>query len=426
MKKTLLLVALTAFGFSINAQNTKCTTMSNWERVKEKDPNAELRMQQLEIKTQEWIEQNKGQKKSGAVITIPVVVHVVYNLTVENISVAQIQSQIDVLNADFRLLNSDSLQTSHAFYSNTADCEIEFCLAKQDPSGNATTGITRTFTDSTSFAGVGNEKLTAMGGKDNWDPTKYLNLWVCNLSGSTLGYAAFPSDLSTSPAEDGVVIRHQAFGTLGTVASPNDLGRTGTHEVGHWLNLWHIWGDDCGDDCAVVTGSCSGDDSVSDTPNQECCNYDCPTFPLVSCSNGPNGDMYMNYMDYVDDACMVMFTDGQKSRMNAVFSADRAGILTSIGCMTTGIEGLNNQTIDVKLIPNPSNGQFFIDLQSDVVTDINIRVVNVLGEVVYQFTKQNISSLDNYKVDLNNEANGIYFVNITAGNHTINKKLIIE
>jgi hypothetical protein len=138
---------------------------------------------------------------------------------------------------------------------------------------------------------------------------------VCQLSGGLLGYAQFPG----GPAQtDGVVIRHSGFGTTGTAAAPFDRGRTATHEIGHWANLFHIWGDD-------GTG-CNGTDEVADTPNQADENYGCPTFPSISCNNGPNGDMFMNYMDYVDDEAMVMFTAGQVSRMNATLAGPRKAL----------------------------------------------------------------------------------------------------
>jgi hypothetical protein len=426
MKRTLLfMVILALFGLSINAQNHKCGTMKHWEQIKQKDPNAEQRMQQLEIKTQEWIVKNEDHK-DRSIITIPVVVHVLYHETIENISDAQIFSQIDVLNEDFRLLNADSLQPSHPFWYDAADCDIEFCLAQQDPDGNPTTGITRTYTDSTSFNEMYNEKFDVYGGKDNWEPTEYLNLWICNLgTGGTLGYAAFPSDLSATPEQDGVVFDFRAFGNIGTAGTggfdANYLGRTGSHEVGHWLNLRHIWGDDpCGDDfCA-------------DTPEHEEENYGCPTFPhrpFNSCMPGTyeNGEMYMNYMDYVDDNCMVMFTFDQADRMDAALYGARSGLLTSEGCTpSTGIYSLHNTSLDVSLYPNPTKDCFFIDVQSKMTEDVTISVINVLGEVVYQYSKPDVTTLSNFRIDLCSKSNGIYFVNVIMGKNVINKKIILS
>ncbi|RYF77048.1 MAG: zinc metalloprotease, partial [Cytophagaceae bacterium] len=143
---------------------------------------------------------------------------------------------------------------------------------------------------------------------DPIDPAHNLNIWICNIGGGILGYAQFPGG---SAATDGVVIGPQYFGNTGYVAAPYDKGRTATHEIGHWLNLRHIWGD----------ASC-GNDLVADTPTQQTANYGCPSFPHVTCGNGANGDMYMNYMDYTNDPCMYMFTNGQTTRSRALFASD--------------------------------------------------------------------------------------------------------
>jgi hypothetical protein len=267
----------------------------------------------------------KNYKPDGRVTyTIPVVVHVLYSNATNNISDAQIQSQIDALNKDYQLLNADNTSVPAAFSALKANVDVSFCLAKQTPSGAATTGINRVATTITSFSTNDAIKKPASGGVAPWDATKYLNLWVAPaLAGGVLGYAQFPGG---AVATDGVVIANTCFGTMGTAAAPFNKGRTATHEVGHWLNLYHIWGDD--------GTACTGSDNVSDTPNQGGENYGCPTFPKVSCTNGPNGDMFMNYMDYTDDACMFMFSTGQKTRMHAVLAAGgaRASLATSIAC----------------------------------------------------------------------------------------------
>ncbi|MTI31700.1 zinc metalloprotease [Cytophagales bacterium RKSG123] len=265
-------------------------------------------MEQVERQTAEFIKQRRilrsASVQENEILTIPVVVHVVYNTSQQNVSDSQIQSQIDVLNEDFRKLNDDHTNTPSEFADLVADIGIEFQLATTDPNGNSTTGITRTQTSSSSFSYTNDGvKFNSSGGKDAWPSNKYLNLWVCNISGSVLGYAQFPGD---DPATDGVVIDYQYFGTTGTATAPFDKGRTGTHEVGHWLNLRHIWGD----------GGCGASDYVDDTPSAASEYYGCPSYPQNSCSSN---DMFMNYMDYVDDACMVMFSEGQKERMRALF-----------------------------------------------------------------------------------------------------------
>ncbi len=263
---------------------------------------------------------------SNTIITIPVVVHVLYNMAAENVSDAQIDSQIAALNRDFRKQNSDTTSIPAPFKSMAGDAEIEFCLAQRDPFGNATIGITRTFTSETTFTTDNKIKYTAQGGKDAWSRDQYLNIWVGNLGSSLGGYAQYPGG---SPSSDGVVINYIVFGMAPYVGSPYEKGRVGVHEVGHWLNLRHPWG----------TSTC-GDDYVADTPQQEGANYFCPTYPKVStcAGNGANGDMYMNYMDYTFDACRTMFSAGQVQRMIALFAVlgARSPLLVSNGCTPPG------------------------------------------------------------------------------------------
>lgn len=291
-----------------------CATHENFILELNRDSTLEQRSIEVERQIQSMMDSRAA---SGLNVTIPVVVHLLYNTQAQNISDAQILSQIDVLNKDFARKNSDSVNTPNVFKSVAAGSGIRFCLAKRDPKGNPTNGIVRKYTYRTSFTANGVCKLSSQGGDDAWDCNRYLNIWVCNLSGY-LGYATYPGG---NPIADGVVIRTTAFGTIGNLIPQYNRGRTATHEVAHWLNVYHIWGD----------AQC-GSDLVNDTPIQERSNYGCPAFPHVTCNNGPNGDMYMNYMDYVNDACMNMFTGGQFSRMEATLNSVRSSILTSNGC----------------------------------------------------------------------------------------------
>lgn len=293
------------------------------------DPNYVQRQQEIEQQTEEFVA-HYNNNEDRALVTIPVVVHVIYNSTTSNISDAQILSQITVLNQDFRKTNPDASLTPSIFTA--ADPNIEFCLATVDPSGNATTGITRTSSTVASFSTNDAMKYTSSGGKDAWDRSKYLNLWVCTLSGGILGYAQFPGGTA---ATDGVVIDYRYFGTTGTATAPFNKGRTATHEVGHWLNLRHIWGD----------ANC-GSDLVTDTPTHNTANYGCPAYPHNSTCTGTPVEMTMNYMDYTDDACMYMFSAGQVTRMQALFATGgtRASLMTSNGCgtpapVTCGVPG---------------------------------------------------------------------------------------
>jgi hypothetical protein len=318
MKKITFLFYSLFFVALLNAQQRSCHTMDNHERLLQSDPHLFERIQKIEEFTNYAISSGKVDQNK-AVITIPVVVHVVYNTSAQNVSDAQIQSQLDVLNKDFRKLNTDLSLVPSTFTSLVADAEINFCLANRDPSGNSTTGILRVQTNQASFSTNDGVKYASSGGSNAWPSNQYLNIWVCNMSGGILGYAQFPGGASAS---DGVVVGYTCFGTTGTAQAPFNKGRTATHEVGHWLNLRHIWGD----------ATC-GSDLVSDTPVHNTSNYGCPSHPRSN-SCGTSAEMFMNYMDYVDDACMQMFSSGQKARMQALFVSGgaRAGLATSPGC----------------------------------------------------------------------------------------------
>jgi hypothetical protein len=251
-----------------------------------------------------------------SIVRIPVVVHVVYSSIQENISDAQIKSQMRVLNKDFRATNRDISKVPAPFKGLVADPMIEFKLATKDPSGSATNGITRTSTSVSAFVDDDSVKSAATGGADPWDTKRYLNIWVCRLAGDLLGYAQFPGG---PPETDGVVNLNTAFGTSGIAEAPFNKGRTTTHEIGHFLNLSHIWGE-------ARIPSCSDNDFVGDTPNQFAPNRGKPTFPHVTCNNGPHGDLFMNYMDYVDDAAMFMFSQGQVARMSACLENERTDL----------------------------------------------------------------------------------------------------
>ena len=278
-------------------------------------PRFRTNQSQIQQFTQHFLQ--SGAFSRVSVRRIPVVVHVVHHTIQENISDAQVRSQLDVLNEDFRARNSDIDQTPNAFKDLVADPRIEFHLADEDPQGNPTNGITRTRTSVTRFGTEGDPvKFAAAGGADSWGTDRYLNIWVCTLRADLLGYAQFPGG---PPQTDGVVVRNTAFGKEGTASTPFDRGRTCVHEIGHFLNLNHIWGNN-------PFPTCHDSDGVADTPNQFGPNTSTPVFPHVSCNNSPHGDLFMNFMDYVDDAAMFMFTHGQVARMRAALAGPRAGL----------------------------------------------------------------------------------------------------
>lgn len=274
------------------------------------------RMDQIEHFTQQYSQRNQGARATGTLL-IPVVVHVVYRTGSQNISDEQVLTQIRVLNEDFGRTNQDQDNT----WPQATNTEIQFCLASIDPDGNPTNGITRTQTRKRTFSFSRDDvKFNSTGGKDAWPAGEYMNIWVCDLERGLLGYAQFPGGAAST---DGIVVDYQYFGTIGTATAPFDLGRTCTHEVGHWLNLRHIWGD----------GPCGVDDFVGDTPESDAPNYACAK-GHISCGTT---DMVENYMDYSDDACMNLFTADQSTRMRALFASGgaRESLLTSNGCGNT-------------------------------------------------------------------------------------------
>lgn len=280
------------------------------------------------------------------VITVPVVVHVIHNGepigTSPNLSDAQVISQINVLNQDFRRMMGTNGFNDHP---NGADIEIEFCFAVIDPNGNPTNGINRQNLGST---GWGNNQIeNNMKPNTIWDPEQYFNIWVCNFSNpDLLGYAQFPSasglqGLSGGAAStDGVVVGAPFFGSIEeddgsfSLNGTYNLGRTLTHEIGHSFGLRHIWGD----------GDCDADDYCADTPDSDDSNGGCPT-GTESCGSV---DMIENYMDYTHDACMNIFTNDQKARMLTVMenSPRRANLKNSIVCNPPPLFSFSGQVVD--------------------------------------------------------------------------------
>ena len=313
MKKNTIFLVAVLFVFGCQKKDAVTTPLSQPDQrscatelvVQEEmaaDPAYHDRRNALEQFTRHFIQSGEAQRSAGTTITIPVVVHVLYNTAEENISDAQIQSQIDVLNEDFNLRNADRTLIPTLFSDVKADVGLKFTLAQ----------VIRKYSNKTSWAANDKMKYSSRGGSDGVDPAHNLNIWVCDLQ-KYLGFAYYPG---IKPELDGVVILYSAFGRTGTLIPKYDKGRTATHEIGHWANLIHIWGD----------ATC-GTDEVDDTPLHTTANFGCPAFPhLNSCGDNAT-EMTMNYMDYTDDACMFMFSNGQKGRMLAVFSqgGPRAG-----------------------------------------------------------------------------------------------------
>jgi hypothetical protein len=288
---------------AVFSEGRRCAADEILQQQMVEDPKRAARLEDLEARTREYLQLPLSLKRTTRVV-VPVVVHVVLK-NPDQVSEAQIASQIKVLNDDFQKKNAELTSTSVYLagypWSSVPDCLIEFTLAH----------VERTVTTVSSFGTNDAVKKTSAGGRDPIDPTTKLNMWVCDLSSGYLGYAQFPGG---NPATDGVVIDYQAFGTSATypMYANFNLGRTATHEVGHWLNLRHIWGD----------RRC-GTDYVDDTPAHDASNGGCPSNTLRSACAGKPLEQWMNYMDYTDDRCMYMFSGGQKTRMDATIANAR-------------------------------------------------------------------------------------------------------
>ena len=331
MKKTLLTLA-TAFccSLAVLAQappQRTCGTIEHHEYLKQTRPNYQQDLNQYNQMIDQYLANQAISKTAVVTVTIPVVVHVVYQNATENISNAQAISQVQVLNDDFAKLNADAIKVTQPTFSTVASgAQIRFCLAQRDPLGNATTGVVHYSTTVSTFGTNDNVKNSATGGATAWDVTKYVNIWVCDLGSFLLGYGEFPTGSLSNTW--GLVLNYRYTGSGGSAQAPFNLGRTGTHEFGHCFNLFHIWGDD--------NGACSGSDQCADTPNQA--NASGGTFPQGSiqtdaCATASPGYMWMNYMDYTDDNAMYMFTAGQVARMEAVVNTAPWNILASSnGC----------------------------------------------------------------------------------------------
>jgi hypothetical protein len=389
-------------------------------------------------------------KKTTIVYNIPVIFHIVHNGesigTGRNISYAQIISQITTLNQDYRKTNTDfsSWATQTNFVNAAADCEINFCLANVDTNGItlAEQGIDRIDRNARGWNGPSYLGYPEPGGYiDNtikvgssWNPTKYLNIWVIDMNDGVLGYAQFPViPAGTNPITDmvgnggadntdGVVLDYRATGSIGTAAVPYEKGRTATHEIGHWLGLWHINGD-----------LYCGNDYCNDTPTQSSLSSTCPTASgavvnsgCTSVSPNPPGRMYQNYMDYSDDKCLVMFSADQKARIQAVMAncINRLSLNNSTVCTDVGIKE-NLANIEMNIYPNPTNGELIIDIATLDIQDFTISVVNTLGQTIKE-VKRSQSNGGKIKIDLSDKNTGIYFVIVKSKYGSKVKRIVLQ
>jgi hypothetical protein len=379
--------------------------------------NPALKQEHLKLEEQFQLNSNVTSRKRTK-ITIPVVVHVIYNADIENISDEQIQTQILSLNQDYNKLNKDTLGNDHAFYSLVGNPQIAFELASIDPNGKATNGITRTKTTKVDWGNDDlnndNMKFSSSGGIENWNPKKYLNIYTVRFADTVglLGYAYFPEDLASYPETDGAVIDFRCFGLNGSAGiegfSAYKLGRTVTHEVGHWLGLRHIWGD-----LVYATDKKCGDDLVADTPAAESDNSGVPTFPHRAnnhCGSDANGEMYMNFMDYVNDEAMVMFSKGQATRMMSSINTYRKDLLSYQS--TANIDEVN--LLSISFFPNPCFDKLTIVNEKN--QQFSLKIIDLVGRINLEIKIEQPV----YELALSSLLNGNYIIEF-SDEHTISR-----
>jgi hypothetical protein len=382
----------------------------------------------LAPKVAELRRKNKLQKSGNTVVTLPVVVHVIHNGDAigenENIADEQVLSQITVLNNDFRrLLDTPGYNES----TPGTDIEIEFCLPQRDPNGNPTNGIDRVFKNKASWGMTAVE--TQLKPSTQWNPEKYINIWVCNF-GSDLqgvgGYAFFPEGSGLEGLEgaesyaenDGVTMYYKCFGSSDYYADGEyipgmDKGRAAVHEMGHFFGLRHIWGD--GEDCTAT-------DYCDDTPTALAMNTSCE--PIDSCPENEGFDMIENYMDYTPDECKSVFTANQKERIWAVLeNAERRGtLINSDGCQAP-TSGLNDNILQgLNIYPNPAKD--VLNITSDL-TGIagSYEIYNTLGQAIAAKT---ITFEESQSIDISVLSQGIYIIRLTREGQVKSLKFIKE
>lgn len=393
-------VSLLVLALCIHAAAQRCDVLAYQQELLRNNPSLADKLKAAETFAIQHSSINPSARTEDNIIKIPVVVHILYHTPEEKalITDARVMQQLEILNKCFRRQHADSVNTPARFRALAADCNIEFQLATSTIRKASTTGILRKYTPISKWSMDDKMKFAASQGDDAWDAGSYLNIWVCNLD-KFAGYASFPGG---EAIKDGLVIDFDAFGITNT-GNGYDLGKTAVHEIGHWLGLKHLWGDT----------NC-GDDGVEDTPKQASYTSGCPSGIRITCSNGPDGDMYMNYMDFTNDGCTNLFTRGQRAKMRALFEqgGPRYSLLLSKGLNAPTVFEIpvaeeDPRWLRPQLYPNPANGVVNLDLSYDPRwVGKTLVVMNLQGQIVMQIT----ISARLQQLDINKLPSGTYFL----------------
>ena len=403
MIKQLALLLFIGIGFHSFAQK-KCVMQEYADKELRQDNTLKNRFDEIEVFTSQKVnttnETTQRIARVPEVIKVPVVVHVLYHTPDQIVSKETIDLLLAALNRDFNKNNADTVNIPAAFKPLATSMGFEFKLATMDPKGMGTTGIIKKYTPITYWLSDDKMKFNASYGDDAWDSKSYLNIWICNMI-DALGYSTFPG---MSAGKDGVVmsIESLAGGYYGTSSTVNDF-RTLVHEVGHWLNLRHIWGE-----------SFCGDDKVDDTPKQSSYTPGCPSGTRISCSNNLPGDMYMNYMDFTNDVCMNMFTIGQRKRARALFEPGgaRHSILLSKGLNIAetdpaAVPDYHPRWLRVQLYPNPATTELKLFFEyDDRWKGKKLQIFDITGKLVMS----KIISSKTEVIDISRLNRGTYFI----------------
>ena len=415
MAKYLAVLFFIVTGFQLFGQK-KCSVEEYVNKQKGENVSLKDNLEQVELFTQERTNSpGTAQRVNGIpeIIKVPVVFHILYQNREQNISLETLDLLISALNRDLNKRNSDTSNIPSVFKSLAVSMGFEFKIATTDPHGKATNGVIRKYTPVGYWLSDDKMKFNASYGDDAWDSKSYLNVWICNMK-DVLGYSTLPG---MDPKKDGIVLSFDdIIRARGTSPTINDY-RTIVHEVGHWLNLYHIWGE----------GYC-GDDKVEDTPKQGSYTPGCPNGIRVTCGNGPVGDMYMNFMDFTDDVCMNMFTKGQRKRARVLFEAGgpRNSILYSKGLNVPLIPYIEPKSfyptwMHVRVYPNPASNSINVYFDYDVRwMGRKIQVLDMSGRVV---SSKIISSTIEI-IDVSRLTAGVYFIRAEKGEEKIHTKFI--